>query len=365
MQGDAASPAQGGRTPDNGRPTPSRLPGPGLSLAVVYALLLVAAHWCVGIGLTSVASFYYVSLTQQLGDVDAFLDRFDLILSPIAALNLLLLALGVPWLNYRPETTRALGWRKLDVRHWGWVVLSVMPLVVLTAELRNRLTTLTTALGLDGLSTFANVDQRFVHLSLPKFAVAVLVSCVLTALREEVYCRGFLARGLIARQGLVVGTLVTSLLFGFMHLDLVQGINAFFLGVAFQFVCLVTRSLWAPIVLHLLNNLCVLTLVQYADFYSVPGLTPTPIGPPDVTPAWLLVSAAVTLVCLTVVMIQTRTRWILPDGSVWTPGYVSAELPPEQLGARPVSRRANPWLVVTCLASHCWLIVAAACSLNI
>jgi len=71
---------------------------------------------------------------------------------------------------------------------------------------------------------------------------------------EEIWCRGFLGRGLTARYGLNMGVVLTSILFGLMHSSLTYAIPVAFMGVYLHFVYLVSRSIWISILLHTLNN---------------------------------------------------------------------------------------------------------------
>ncbi|MCE9565934.1 MAG: CPBP family intramembrane metalloprotease, partial [Planctomycetes bacterium] len=71
---------------------------------------------------------------------------------------------------------------------------------------------------------------------------------------EEFWCRGFLGRGLCARYGLICGVLTTSFLFGMLHIDPSHVMIAGLMGAYLHFVYLASRSLWVPVLLHLMNN---------------------------------------------------------------------------------------------------------------
>src|SRR5208337_4060578 len=72
----------------------------------------------------------------------------------------------------------------------------------------------------------------------------VLVVGLGPALNEELFCRGFLGRGLLGRYGTVGGILLTSLFFGLLHLDPPHVVATFVMGCCLHFTYLMTRSLW-------------------------------------------------------------------------------------------------------------------------
>jgi membrane protease YdiL (CAAX protease family) len=92
---------------------------------------------------------------------------------------------------------------------------------------------------------------------------SLLVIAVGAAVNEELFCRGFLGRGLVGRHGVLLGVLFTSVIFAILHGNIPQGIFAFVLGVYVHLAYLATRSLWVPILLHFLNNAIGVVLVYF------------------------------------------------------------------------------------------------------
>ncbi len=83
----------------------------------------------------------------------------------------------------------------------------------------------------------------------------MLLSIVVIApIFEEYICRGLLLESLRAKRGVVAALLLSSLFFSLMHLDGVLSVNAFFMGLVLGYVYIVTESLFAPIILHAINN---------------------------------------------------------------------------------------------------------------
>ncbi|MDE6374248.1 MAG: CPBP family intramembrane metalloprotease [Alistipes sp.] len=83
---------------------------------------------------------------------------------------------------------------------------------------------------------------------------AMLTLVVAAPVLEELLCRGVVLGALRERCGVVVAWLVSSLFFGVLHVHPMLVVNAFVIGLILGYIYIVTESLWAPMVLHALNN---------------------------------------------------------------------------------------------------------------
>lgn len=84
---------------------------------------------------------------------------------------------------------------------------------------------------------------------------AFITVCILAPILEESIFRGFLLQGFLNNKMKPwVAILITSLMFGFAHMNPWQFIGAGFLGACFGFIYWRTGSLLLCIFLHLLNN---------------------------------------------------------------------------------------------------------------
>lgn len=93
---------------------------------------------------------------------------------------------------------------------------------------------------------------------------ALLVSLV-APLSEEVFFRGFLHGGLAGRHGLWRAALFSSLIFALFHLDPRTVLPVFLLGMLLAGLYVRTRTLWAPVFVHLgYNSTMLLVLVKSA-----------------------------------------------------------------------------------------------------
>lgn len=94
------------------------------------------------------------------------------------------------------------------------------------------------------------------------YDVMMIITVVIVApLFEEYIFRGAIFRTL-QRYDTRFAILVSALLFAGMHLNIVQGIPAFFMGLVAAYVAYQSNSLWPCILLHFINNALV-TLLDY------------------------------------------------------------------------------------------------------
>jgi membrane protease YdiL (CAAX protease family) len=177
-------------------------------------------------------------------------------------------------------------------------------------------------------------------------AFAVLVVGVGPGLSEELWCRGFLGRGLVGNYGPWLGILLTSMLFGALHVDPAQAVATAFMGLWLHFSYLTSRSLWIPMLLHTLNNS--VGVIAGATGDST-GSQSGQAGHLDPILDWIitflqaieqaetsnsyLVFLGVTCLIAAVAwaLYEARTRLVTRDESLrppWRPDYPGVEYPP-------------------------------------
>ena len=85
---------------------------------------------------------------------------------------------------------------------------------------------------------------------------------IIAPIFEEVVYRGIFYSGLRKHgDNFWISAVTSALLFAIMHFNVVQGVNAFVLGLLAAFIYEQTQSLIAPIVFHIINNV-------YVTFFS-------------------------------------------------------------------------------------------------
>lgn len=90
--------------------------------------------------------------------------------------------------------------------------------------------------------------------SLFELALTFVSLVVLTPIIEEVIFRGFIFQGFKNSLGVVTAAIVSSLLFGLVHLQLNVGIDTFILGLTACWLFIKTNNLWPVIFLHAIKN---------------------------------------------------------------------------------------------------------------
>jgi membrane protease YdiL (CAAX protease family) len=157
----------------------------------------------------------------------------------------------------------------------------------------------------------------------------VLVVGLAPAISEELLFRGFIGRGLVARYGAAVGVLLSSLLFGLIHLDPPHIAATFVMGVCFHYMYLMTRSLWVPMFMHFLNNSwgVIAMLGQDESLAHVD----------DAPPPYLIGAAAFLALAVAWAFYRSRARLIFPpdqDATAWKPAFRGVEAPPTGSGTQ-------------------------------
>ena len=92
--------------------------------------------------------------------------------------------------------------------------------------------------------------------SLP-MSILLIESCVIAPIFEETLYRGILLKGLINKYNSKKAIVYSALIFGIVHLNMPQGINAFLLGLIIGTVFYYTRSIYICMIMHFANNLLV------------------------------------------------------------------------------------------------------------
>jgi membrane protease YdiL (CAAX protease family) len=236
---------------------------------------------------------------------------WGILTAQLAALGLVMLVLPR---RIGPTWKRQLGVRRPALGHLLLVVLMAPGFMVAADGIHAAFLGLT---GLQPQSLSRIIHSLFGSFPWPLTLLAVAIG---PGVVEELWCRGFVGRGLCARYGMVTGVILTSVLFALMHADLIQLLIFTLMGAYLHGVYLATRSIWPPVVLHACNN-------------GLGVLLELNIPPPTLAAfppllGYLLAFAVVGFGSWA--LWQSRTRIV--SSSSWQPEYPGISIPPPQMG---------------------------------
>jgi len=206
---------------------------------------------------------------------------------------------------WRQGGLRGLGWQVPSAVHLALIVMAALPLALLCTELQKSMFSISP-------SSEGELEQFLKGLTQAPLGVILLAIAVAPALGEELLFRGLIGRGLIARMGIVRGMLLTSVLFGVMHVNPAQAVAVIPLGLAMHFVYLATRSFWAPVLVHLLNNSLASVLLKYESQIPLAKL----LDGEGALPLHLLTVSAAMVTAIGLLFWQTRVQYASKDGTL-------------------------------------------------
>ena len=97
-----------------------------------------------------------------------------------------------------------------------------------------------------------------------------LYAVLLGPIEEELTFRGVILSSAKRALPFWAANLFQAILFGLFHMNLIQGIYAFFIGICLGYVCERGGSIWLSIFLHILFNLWGTVLSTSSLFYESP-----------------------------------------------------------------------------------------------
>jgi len=84
---------------------------------------------------------------------------------------------------------------------------------------------------------------------------AIFSMAIVAPIYEEIFTRGILLAGLLNRYNPKKAIIISALIFGISHFNIVQGINTTLMGLIFGMIYYKTNSLILCIVAHMINNI--------------------------------------------------------------------------------------------------------------
>ncbi|QDT15639.1 CPBP family intramembrane glutamic endopeptidase [Alienimonas californiensis] len=175
--------------------------------------------------------------------------------------------------------------------------------------------------AMDGVSSLTAVNELLRSVPLPAL---ILAAAVCPALAEELFCRGLIGRGLVARWGVWRGVALTSILFCLLHLHPAHAGALLPIAIFLHVAYLSSRSLWLPVGLHFANNAAGLMLGK--ALLARDALPDPHAAPPPNLALFLVATGLAGLACWAVWSVRLRT--VDRRGGEIAPRWPTVEGPP-------------------------------------
>jgi membrane protease YdiL (CAAX protease family) len=101
--------------------------------------------------------------------------------------------------------------------------------------------------------------------------ISVILVGIIPAFVEEMFFRGIILSGFKENYSHKKAIIISSLLFGIIHLNPWQFVAAFIIGLISALICLQTKSILPSIYMHLFNNMLSVLVIKYGDIISIKG----------------------------------------------------------------------------------------------
>ena len=206
----------------------------------------------------------------------------------------------------------ALMWRSIRASYLNYENNKLSPKLVLLTVLLGAVLNI----ALVSLFVFTNITRFFPSyegivetLMSGSFITRLLALGFGAPIVEELCCRGIVFNRLASWLPAWVAVLVSSAIFGAMHLNLFQGLYAFVLGVVFCALYIRYRNLWIPIIGHVAFNAANVSLVEALSGAGIEASLEA-----DTTAAigLFLVAAFIAAACVFVMIKQTTPAVLVP-----------------------------------------------------
>ncbi|TWT51552.1 CAAX amino terminal protease self- immunity [Thalassoglobus neptunius] len=250
----------------------SRPAGPGLPESLFWIFLFFVLQM---VGMAGVIIAMLAVTLENFEQLEAFqfeewysglsaTERLTVVTAPAFICYLFLIPLGL-W-RMSPRPLRKL---KMSPPSFGQVFVAtslVVPMTVIADSMMQLGETGWNQLveTIPGLELFQGTD---VHEILGQFnnsnlLLAVFFIAVVPAVGEEFLFRGLIGQGLNRRWGVTIGVALTTLLFAAVHMYPPHVFAILPVGLTLHWVYLTTRSFWAPVLFHFLNNALATVLLR-------------------------------------------------------------------------------------------------------
>jgi membrane protease YdiL (CAAX protease family) len=127
------------------------------------------------------------------------------------------------------------------------------------------------------------------------FIISIILVGIIPAFCEEMFFRGIVLTGFQKNYSGKKAILISSLLFGIIHLNPWQFISAFIIGIFSAWICIKTRSIVLSIYIHIFNNIAAVMASKYREIMPINGFN-TAYSEQTFQPLWFdIIGIAITI----------------------------------------------------------------------
>jgi len=167
------------------------------------------------------------------------------------------------------EIFKSFGYRKISFKVIVLTIILGILAYILNIIVASGFSAFLSFFGYEGIRGFAQ-SSTVTYDTFPKFLLGIVLVAVLPAFCEEFLHRGMLLRGTGSKIGYKRALILSSVLFGLMHLNVEQVFYATVLGLVMGAVSLATNSIWTASIIHFINN-AINVYFSYAQTAGLPG----------------------------------------------------------------------------------------------
>jgi membrane protease YdiL (CAAX protease family) len=141
---------------------------------------------------------------------------------------------------------------------WIAIIIFMFGLVILSSQLDNLLNYI--------LPMPEFLEDIFDSILTNEYmASSIILVGIMPAFLEEMLFRGVILSGFKDNYSRTKAIIMSSLLFGIVHLNPWQFVTAFIIGIISAWICLQTKSILPSIYMHLYNNMLAVLVMKFSD----------------------------------------------------------------------------------------------------
>ena len=194
----------------------------------------------------------YILAYNFLNNTDEYIKSHSLITNFIAAVIAVIILRVIMKKEFGDtvfDNYKQIGWREA-------LILGFMGIFIASGVGR-----LVNLFPLDNIiGSYSEVSKEFISNPIP---FQILTLCIVSPIAEEVIFRGIMYRRLSEYSDIMTAVIISAIVFGVYHGNLVQGIYALLLGIMLCYVYDSCHTLAAPIFLHMICNAAALIIMYF------------------------------------------------------------------------------------------------------